>query len=60
MVLCLFVVCLFFFFIRFRKIKSERSMILLNLCITLFIAYLVFLIGVNETENKVQFLRKYM
>lgn len=39
----------------FRVLKSERSMILINLCVTLFIAYLVFLVGVNKTGSQVQY-----
>ena len=39
--------------IYYRVIKSERSTIILSLCVTLFFAYLVFLVGVSRTENKV-------
>jgi hypothetical protein len=36
-----------------RLVKSDRSTILVNLCIALILSYTLFLIGVNRTENKV-------
>ncbi|KAJ8315270.1 hypothetical protein KUTeg_007420 [Tegillarca granosa] len=35
-----------------RYIKSDRAIILMNLCVALILAYAVFLAGVNRTENK--------
>lgn len=36
-----------------RSIQSTRNTIHLHLCITLFIAYFIFLVGITHTENKV-------
>ncbi|XP_069141358.1 uncharacterized protein [Argopecten irradians] len=35
-----------------RYVRSDRATILMHLCIALFAAYLLFLVGVNRTENK--------
>ncbi|KAL0993234.1 hypothetical protein UPYG_G00105000 [Umbra pygmaea] len=48
--LCLFLCILTFSLIR--AIRSTRNTIHLNLCISLFIANLVFLVGISRTENK--------
>ncbi|XP_052243943.1 adhesion G protein-coupled receptor B2-like [Dreissena polymorpha] len=34
-----------------RLVKSIRALLLINLCAVLFIAYLIFLIGIHRTEN---------
>lgn len=49
---CLVVTIVVYIF-YWKVLKSERSMILINLCVTLFIAYLVFLVGVNKTGSQV-------
>ncbi|XP_042250137.1 adhesion G protein-coupled receptor E1 isoform X1 [Thunnus maccoyii] len=48
---CLFICILTFWLIR--SIQSPRTTIHLHLCITLFIATLIFLAGISRTENKV-------
>lgn len=37
----------------FRYVKSDKSKILLNLCLSLTIALIVFLLGVEQTQHKV-------
>uniref|UniRef100_A0A3Q0SKD2 Si:ch211-241f5.3 n=1 Tax=Amphilophus citrinellus TaxID=61819 RepID=A0A3Q0SKD2_AMPCI len=49
--ICLFICILTFSMIR--SIKSPRTTIHLHLCISLFIANLVFLAGISQTANKV-------
>ncbi|XP_054891560.1 adhesion G protein-coupled receptor E1-like [Poeciliopsis prolifica] len=54
--LSLSLICLFFCILTFsmiRSIKSTRTTIHLHLCISLFIATLVFLAGISQTQNKV-------
>ncbi|XP_052275552.1 adhesion G protein-coupled receptor E5-like [Dreissena polymorpha] len=36
-----------------RLVKSDRATLLIHLCVTLFVAYLVFLIGIQRTEYTV-------
>ena len=36
-----------------RYVKSDRSVLLVNLCIVLILAYVTFLAGVNRVEYKV-------
>lgn len=45
-------VCIFTFCF-FRGLQSDRNTIHKNLCINLFIAEFIFLIGINKTEYKV-------
>ncbi|KAM9494358.1 adhesion G protein-coupled receptor E5 isoform 2-T2 [Clarias gariepinus] len=49
--ICLFICILTFWLIR--SIQSTRTTIHLHLCISLFIADLIFLVGINQTGNKV-------
>nr|XP_020496505.2 LOW QUALITY PROTEIN: adhesion G protein-coupled receptor E2-like [Labrus bergylta] len=49
--ICLFICILTFWFIR--SIHSPRTTIHLHLCISLFIANLIFLAGISRTENPV-------
>ncbi|KAL7826792.1 hypothetical protein AOLI_G00320010 [Acnodon oligacanthus] len=49
--ICLFICILTFRFIR--SIQSTRTTIHLHLCISLFIANLVFLAGITQTQNEV-------
>ncbi|KAJ7989633.1 hypothetical protein DPEC_G00306550 [Dallia pectoralis] len=54
--LSLSMLCLFFGILTFsliRSIQSTRNTIHLHLCISLFIANLVFLIGISSTKNRV-------
>uniref|UniRef100_A0A3P9NBP4 Si:ch211-241f5.3 n=1 Tax=Poecilia reticulata TaxID=8081 RepID=A0A3P9NBP4_POERE len=54
--LSLSLICLFLCILTFsmiRSIKSPRTTIHLHLCISLFIATLVFLAGISQTQNKV-------
>ncbi|XP_056310103.1 adhesion G protein-coupled receptor E5 isoform X2 [Danio aesculapii] len=54
--LSLSLVCLLICIITFyavRSIQSTRNTIHMHLCISLFIAYFVFLVGITRTENKV-------
>ena len=36
-----------------RYVKSDRVVILINICIALTVSYIIFLAGVNQTQNKV-------
>ncbi|KTG46006.1 hypothetical protein cypCar_00013705, partial [Cyprinus carpio] len=49
--ICFFICIVTFYFVR--SIQSTRNTIHLHLCISLFIAYFVFLVGITRTENKV-------
>ncbi|KAL7883679.1 hypothetical protein SRHO_G00013370 [Serrasalmus rhombeus] len=49
--ICLFICILTFHFVR--SIQSTRTKIHLHLCISLFIANLVFLAGITQTQNEV-------
>ncbi|XP_037398382.1 adhesion G protein-coupled receptor E1-like isoform X8 [Pygocentrus nattereri] len=49
--ICLFICILTFHFVR--SIQSTRTTIHLHLCISLFIANLVFLAGITQTQNEV-------
>lgn len=49
--ICLFICILTFLMIR--SIQSPRTTIHLHLCISLFIAILIFLAGISQTENRV-------
>ncbi|XP_053084428.1 adhesion G protein-coupled receptor E1 isoform X2 [Pangasianodon hypophthalmus] len=49
--ICLLICILTFWLVR--SIQSTRTTIHLHLCISLFIADLIFLIGISQTENKV-------
>ncbi|KAK7940444.1 hypothetical protein WMY93_003770 [Mugilogobius chulae] len=54
--LSLSLICLFICILTFgliRSIQSPRNKIHLHLCISLFLAYAIFLIGISRTENKV-------
>lgn len=54
--LSLSLICLFLCILTFsmiRSIKSPRTTIHLHLCISLFTATLIFLVGISRTENKV-------
>ncbi|XP_017280835.2 adhesion G protein-coupled receptor E1-like [Kryptolebias marmoratus] len=54
--LSLSLICLFFCILTFstiRSIQSPRTTIHLHLCISLFIAIIIFLAGITQTENKV-------
>ena len=44
------VMCHLFYF---SYMKSDRVIILLNLCTALIVSYVIFLAGVDRTENKV-------
>ncbi|XP_077069687.1 adhesion G protein-coupled receptor E5 [Siphateles boraxobius] len=48
---CLLICIATFYFVR--SIQSTRNTIHLHLCVSLFIAYFVFLVGIARTENKV-------
>ncbi|XP_041363782.1 adhesion G-protein coupled receptor D1-like isoform X2 [Gigantopelta aegis] len=41
------------FFLLWRHIKSDKNCILLHLCIALTISYVIFLIGIDQTQNKI-------
>ncbi|MCJ8746053.1 hypothetical protein PDJAM_G00137420 [Pangasius djambal] len=49
--ICLLICILTFWLVR--SIQSTRTTIHLHLCISLFIADLIFLVGISQTENKV-------
>ncbi|XP_016371583.1 adhesion G protein-coupled receptor E2-like [Sinocyclocheilus rhinocerous] len=49
--ICLLICIVTFYFVR--SIQSTRNTIHLHLCISLFIAYFVFVVGITLTENKV-------
>ena len=42
--------------IIFRLIKSDQNILMLNLCASLILAYVIFISVVEETENEVVFL----
>lgn len=42
--------------IIFRLIKSDQNIMMLNLCASLILAYVIFISVVEETENEVVFL----
>ena len=42
-----------FFLFYCRYLKSDRVVILINLCLALTVSYIIFLSGVDRTENKV-------
>ncbi|XP_051742067.1 adhesion G protein-coupled receptor E5 isoform X3 [Ctenopharyngodon idella] len=48
---CLLICIITFYLVR--SIQSTRNTIHLHLCISLFIAYFVFLVGITRTENEV-------
>uniref|UniRef100_A0A3P9ALX8 Uncharacterized protein n=1 Tax=Esox lucius TaxID=8010 RepID=A0A3P9ALX8_ESOLU len=53
--LSLSMLCLFFCILTFsliRSIQSTRNTIHLHLCISLFIAHFIFLVGISATDNK--------
>ncbi|KAK3581721.1 hypothetical protein CHS0354_023408 [Potamilus streckersoni] len=39
-------------FVVWRYVKSDRTSLLMNLCLALIISYVIFLAGVDRTENK--------
>ena len=41
-----------------RYLKSDRVVILINLCLALTVSYIIFLAGVDRTENKVNWFIK--
>ena len=41
-------------YIFLRYVKSDRVVILINICIALTVSYIIFLAGVNQTQNKVR------
>ncbi|XP_073713042.1 adhesion G protein-coupled receptor E5 isoform X1 [Misgurnus anguillicaudatus] len=49
--ICLLICIATFYLVR--SIQCTRNTIHLHLCITLFIAYFIFLVGITRTENKV-------
>ncbi|KAH9492880.1 Adhesion G-protein coupled receptor D1 [Bulinus truncatus] len=50
-IFCL-IVTIVIYIVLWRHIKSERSFLILNLCISMLIGYLVFIIGIDKTETK--------
>lgn len=48
------------FIINFRYLRNDRTTILMNLCVSLFFAYIVFLAGIDRTESKVSYNRIIM
>lgn len=46
----MFIVIFLFFS---RKIKSDQNVLIICLCVSLFLGYLVFLTGVDNAENEV-------
>ncbi|XP_052089257.1 uncharacterized protein LOC127725998 [Mytilus californianus] len=40
------------YIVFWRYLKSDRSTILVNLCVALILSYTLFLVGVTQTENK--------
>jgi len=38
-----------------RYVKSDRAVLLINLCVALILAYVIFLAGVDRTENEVRY-----
>ena len=47
-------------FLFFRYLKSDRGVILMNICFALTASYIVFLAGINQTAHKVNiFIKLY-
>ncbi|XP_055954631.1 uncharacterized protein LOC126812386 [Patella vulgata] len=46
----LLTICIYIYL--WRYVKSDKAIILMNLCVTLIISYVLFIGGVNQTENK--------
>ncbi|XP_070189458.1 mucin-22-like isoform X2 [Littorina saxatilis] len=51
-IFCL-ILTLTIYFILWRHVKSDRSVLLVHLCVVLVIAYVTFLAGVNRIEHKI-------
>lgn len=51
-IFCLFVTIVVYG-VLWRYVKSDRSVVLVNLCVVLLLAYVVFLAGVSRTENEI-------
>ena len=45
---------------HYRYLKSDRVVILMNLCIALTVSYIIFLAGVNQTQNRVSFICNFV
>ncbi|XP_061176826.1 uncharacterized protein LOC133185543 isoform X2 [Saccostrea echinata] len=43
----------FVFIILWRYVKNDQNLVLVHLCLSISLAYLLFLVGINRTENKV-------
>lgn len=43
----------FIFIILWRYIKNDQNLVLIHLCVSISLAYLLFLVGVTRTENQV-------
>ncbi|XP_052078889.1 adhesion G protein-coupled receptor B1-like [Mytilus californianus] len=41
------------YFVLWRHVRSDRAKILINLCLALITSYILFLVGINRTGNKV-------
>ncbi|KAK6171116.1 hypothetical protein SNE40_019373 [Patella caerulea] len=46
----LLTICIYIYL--WRYVKSDKAIILMNLCVTLIISYVLFIGGVNQTKNK--------
>jgi len=40
-------------YVIYSYLKSDQAVLLLNLCVALFVSYIIFLAGVDRTESKV-------
>lgn len=50
-------VLILIFLFSSRKIKSDQNVLIICLCVSLFLGYLVFLTGVDNAQNEVGLLR---
>ncbi|XP_055886850.1 adhesion G protein-coupled receptor E5-like isoform X2 [Biomphalaria glabrata] len=60
-ILCLIITIVVYLYL-WRYVKSERSVLLVNLCVCMLISYLVFLVGIDKTndQNLCQFIAIFL
>ncbi|KAK6990654.1 adhesion G protein-coupled receptor E2 [Biomphalaria glabrata] len=51
-IVCLIITIVIYLYF-WRYVKNERSVLLLNLCVCMLISYLVFLLGIDKTDNQI-------
>ncbi|KAK0069952.1 adhesion G protein-coupled receptor E2, partial [Biomphalaria pfeifferi] len=51
-IICLIITIVIYLYF-WRYVKNERSVLLVNLCVCMLISYLVFLLGIDKTDNQI-------